>query len=351
MRACARVLSRGASTRAPLDATAAVLDVNAAVLSESANAPAQRLSESAWRSLASAHRARVSKILGGSPEVIARDKGNPVVNFIFTYYYGFKPRDLSRWSPGPNVSLQVADDGVTGGGGIEDELAKGNWHRLKGDLLLLTPPELKRRETFQHARGTISATSKRAPVWNCYGLHEWAMVYADSAPLRQHLPLRLDNAAIAAVVEAPGALRCTHFDAYRFFTPAAKPLNLHADLSRSNQTKYEQPGCVHAQMDLFKYSIKLGAFLDAKILADALEIAFEARVLDMRASPYDLSEFDGSRGLDLSPLRARGPRQKTSAGRKQYTMLQARLSHRAEPVRRDVLFAYDDILLRTKRET
>ena len=42
-------------------------------------------------------------------------------------------------------------------------------------------------------------------------------------------------------------------------------------------------------MDLYKWAAKFFAWLGSEIVADAFELALEARVLDMRAAPYDLA--------------------------------------------------------------
>ena len=56
-------------------------------------------------------------------------------------------------------------------------------------------------------------------------------------------------------------LRCSHFDAYRFFTAPATPRNEHR-LSRASQGESEQPGCLHANMDLLKGPM-LGPLVDS----------------------------------------------------------------------------------------
>ena len=68
---------------------------------------------------------------------------------------------------------------------------------------------------------------------------------------RRHaqLPLRLGAAATDAVVESM-PLRCSHFDAFRFFTTAAAQRNCF-ELSRQDQVAAEQPGCIHAAMDIW----------------------------------------------------------------------------------------------------
>ncbi|CAN0537189.1 unnamed protein product [Ectocarpus sp. 8 AP-2014] len=81
-------------------------------------------------------------------------------------------------------------------------------------------------------RDLLQATTSRAPVLHCFGLHEWAMLYrphgaeeggVDARSVHQTLPLRVPQDEINAMVEGRGgALACTHFDAFRFFTPEAK---------------------------------------------------------------------------------------------------------------------------------
>ena len=155
------------------------------------------------------------------------------------------------------------------------------------------------------------------------------MLYKD-APKKQSLNLRIHQAVIDRVVEEPGALRCTHFDAFRFFDDGAKPLNLHRDLDRVKQPRYEQPACVHYNMDFFKFALRLAPFIDATLLADALDVALKARTLDLRASPYDLTRcHENSVDFDISPVPVELP-----AGRKLYTELQADVSRHAAPVRR-----------------
>src|SRR5690606_15086843 len=90
-----------------------------------------------------------------------------------------------------------------------------------------------------------------------------------------------------AVVEAH-PVRCSHFDAFRFFTPEARPVN-RLQPTRENQPELEQPGCLHANMDLLRAALTLGPACPGDLLLDTFELARDIRVLDMRASPYDVS--------------------------------------------------------------
>jgi hypothetical protein len=149
------------------------------------------------------------------------------------------------------------------------------------------------------------------------------MVYRESEH-RHATPLRLGQTGTDAVVEAHD-LRCTHFDAYRFFTPDAVPRNL-TPLSRDGQAGSEQPGCLHAGMDLYKWSVKLGPLVPGELLLDAFELARDIRILDMRASPYDLAD----RGY--SPVRI-----ETKEGKAEYVSGQRAFSVRAEAIRARLL--------------
>ncbi|KAL1498599.1 hypothetical protein AB1Y20_013914 [Prymnesium parvum] len=293
---------------------------------------------SAWRPAAEAHQRRVLSLVGGS---IVHDPAHPIFNFLFEYY-SFDRNLLLRWSPGPGVTLE-------GAARKEPILWQGfGWHerRLHDKLVGCVDPSAAKRSMRAPLRRmcrVLRSTEARPPHLNCYGLHEWAMLYKPSgapAPVRhQSLALRLPQAParpflqdeINAVVESV-PIACTHFDAFRFFAAAAVPLNtVEPTPTRETQPLLEQPGCVHATMDLFRYSLKLWPFLPAELLADTLELAVCARVLDMRASPYDLSAWDG-KGFDLTPIRI-----ETAAGRKQYQRQQASLVHRSTPLRRRLI--------------
>jgi hypothetical protein len=88
----------------------------------------------------------------------------------------------------------------------------------------------------------------------------------------------------------------------------------------------EQPGCLHAQMDLYKWAYKLIPATPAELLADCFALAVDVRELDMRASPYDLAAFG------YPPVRIETP-----AGRAEYARAQAGFAARAAPLRERLL--------------
>jgi hypothetical protein len=145
-----------------------------------------------------------------------------------------------------------------------------------------------RGKTVQFIHRLLSATAARPAFTGCFGLHEWAMAYRQNGH-RHPLPLRLGQTGTDAVVEGHH-IRCTHVDAFRFFTPSAAPLN-RVQPTRESQPDMEQPGCLHAAMDCHKWAMKLGPAVPGDLALDCFELAREIRTLDMQASPYDLSSY------------------------------------------------------------
>jgi hypothetical protein len=132
-------------------------------------------------------------------------------------------------------------------------------------------------ETISFVADLLRATARRPAQLNCFGLHEWAMVYRSGEVRHDRVPLRLGAAGTDTVVEAEvaGPLRCSHFDAFRFFTPEAVPRNAGSP-SRATQQDWEQPGCLHANMDLYRFAAKLLPLVDSDLLMDAFEPAYAA---------------------------------------------------------------------------
>jgi hypothetical protein len=280
-----------------------------------------RLAESEWQGAADEHRQRIDELLERHPSrYTAPDVGDavhPVWGFMFTYY-SFRPAQLRRWHPGFGVGLQ--------GRSARRHLDYRGYVRC-GDLVTVGRDFLdKRRETIDYVVDLLSATAERTPRLNCFGMHEWAMVYQSSPEQIRHagVPLRLSPAETDEVVRTQPP-RCTHFDAFRFFTPPARPLNLTV-LNRRTQPEFEQPGCLHAGMDLYKWSYKLAPLLPSDVIADAFDLALHHREIDMRASPYDLSEFG------MAPIQIEEP-----AGRAEYIRVQSGLARRAQALRADLI--------------
>jgi len=189
----------------------------------------------------------------------------------------------------------------------------------------------KRRPFVEWLLGLLGGIEERAPAFGCHGLHEWAMVYRAAEVRHGQLALRLAPAEIAGVVESL-TVRCSHYDAFRFFTPEARPLN-RLQPTRETTPMLEQPGCLHANMDLYKWAFKLSPWVASELVGDAFELARDIRELDMRASPYDLAE------LGYEAVRIETPE-----GRAEYERAQRGFAERARPIRRRLVRLCGELL-------
>lgn len=276
--------------------------------------PVVVLDEATWRSRQAAHESRVRAWTEPHQLRAARGEKHPVYDFLFSYY-SFRPAWLRRWHPGPDVAL--AGDGAR-------EFLRWPEYRETGHGVQLDLAALpaSRREFVGWLRDLLVAMGERPAFFGCFGLHEWAMVYRQSPEAIRHSawPLRFPPEEIARIVEA-SAVCCSHFDAFRFFTPAARPLN-RLQPTRADAPRLEQRGCLHANMDLYKWAFKLAPFAPGELVADSFELARDIREVDMRASPYDL------RALGFDPIVIETP-----AGRAEYEQRQRAFTARGEPLR------------------
>lgn len=275
-----------------------------------------------WRARAAAHRARTERWTLPHRERRRRHEAHPVLDFLFTYY-SHRPAQLEQWHPGPGVALRDADTFLA---------VPGHVRRSDGTVAL-DPAALpdRYRTTATFVRALLVATASRPARLSCFGLHEWAMVYRTDSPRHSTVPLRLGAAGTDEVVESL-PVHCTHADAYRFFTAAARPRNAVAP-TRADQVALEQPGCLHATMDLYKWAYKLSPATPGDLLVDCFTLAADVRVLDMRASPYDLTDL-GHPAVRIE----------TAAGRAEYARAQAGFTRRAAPLRARLIDLCDTLL-------
>lgn len=288
------------------------------------NATATHWPAAEWHPAAAAHRTRVRRWTAPHLRRRREHRRHPVEDFLFEYY-SFSPAKLERWHPGVGHLLS--------GPGTDVYLALADY-RAYDDLVGADPERLRRRrDGLQRTRDLLALTASRDARTNCFGLHEWAMVYRSRPDDLRHAayPLRLGHAGTDDVVDSH-QLRCTHYDAYRFFTASAGPRNERV-LSRADQPAVEQPGCLHANMDLYRAAYKFSPFVPSELVADAFELARDIRELDMRASPYDLT------GLGYRPVPIETP-----AGKAEYVAAQRGFAQQAEDLRRRIISALDDLL-------
>lgn len=282
------------------------------------NAVVSLMSESQWMERAARHRARAERHT--LPARKRRDHGDPhpVEDFLFQYY-PYPLALLEKWHPGVGVELEVSGENPSPALTV---FSRRLYSREAGRLFQ-DPRRLgdKERGRLRWTAGLLAATADRAPNFACHGLHEWAMVYRGKEVRHgRTTPLRLPQVEIDALVESR-AICCSHHDAFRFFAAEARPMNrLQPDLD--SRIQLEQPGCVHANMDLYKWAAKSMPWIGSELLLDCFELAIELRDLDMRASPYDLSDWG------REPIRIEMPE-----GRRIYEMEQRRLAAAAVPLR------------------
>jgi hypothetical protein len=268
-----------------------------------------------WRPMQDQHEARVDALTEGHRVRAGVGRPHPVEDFLFTYY-SLRPAQLRRWYPGYGV-------------GLADAGRRSDWrfHRTFDDRRTVTVVDLP---AFRRARSDqlafvitlLSRTAVAPGQFGCFGLHEWAMVFRQDGDQRRHQqwPLRLGQDGTDQVVR-DHQIKCTHYDAFRFFTPPARPLNvLQPDLH--SRVGLEQPGCLHASMDIYKWAYKLIPIVASELLVDAFELAKSIRAFDMRASPYDLAAL----GYQPVPI-------ETPAGKAEYVAAQREFAGAAQMLR------------------
>lgn len=291
------------------------------------------LPEPDWLGRRAAHERRVLPWIAPRLARQATGTRHPVDDFLFDYY-SHRPSWLRRWHPGPDVVLL---------GNAAAEFLRWPEYRqvtvetgdgpVRGVTVDCSAFKPARRETLAWLRGLLQAVQDRPPFFGCFGLHEWAMVYRLPPDAVRHAswPLRFPPEEVARIVEGQ-AVCCSHFDAFRFFTPAARPLN-HLQPERATCTALEQCGCLHANMDLYKWAYKLAPFCPSELMADCFALAREIREVDMCASPYDLRE------LGLEPITIETPE-----GRAAYEQRQRDFAARSLPLRARLIALCDRLL-------
>lgn len=215
------------------------------------------LSEPDWQERRRQHEQRVAVWTGPHQARTSRGEKHPVYDFLFEYYR-FRPSWLRRWHPGPDVVLQ--------GDAAREFLRWPEYHETAGGVALhVAALEPRRRESLAWLVNLLQLTAARPPQFACYGLHEWAMVYRQSPEEVRHnaWPLRFAPDELARIVEVQPVC-CSHFDAFRFFTAPARPLNK-LQPTRAEVPQFEQRGCLHANMDLYKWAFKFAPFTPSEL--------------------------------------------------------------------------------------
>lgn len=277
--------------------------------------PAAVLSRDEWLTTASLHQETVEELTRAARERKQRGESHPIEDFMWTYY-SQRPTQFMKWHPGAGVELKDAAEYV----GERGYTVSNGVAAVSADFISQRAEALRWIAELQHNM------SEREPRFACFGLHEWAMVYRleQSQVRHESAPLRLSPAEIASVVEAQ-ELKCTHYDAFRFYVPQARSLN-HMLLQREDQINNEQPGCLHANMDLYKWCYKAAPVVSSELMVRAFMLARDIRTLDMQAAPYDL------RAWGHEPVRI-----ETADGRAEYVRRQREFHDRGQVLRAELI--------------
>jgi hypothetical protein len=273
------------------------------------------LAETEWTGRARRHERRVDALVADHLRRRREGERHPVEDFLFTYY-NLKPAQLRRWHPGVGTALL--------GEGARARLDERFYAEADGAVALDAGAFVEARPVLGFVERLLESVASRPAHLGCFGLHEWAMVYRTTEVRHGQVPLRLGHAGTDRVVESH-RIQCSHFDAFRFFTEPARPLNTLRP-TREAQADLDQPGCLHANMDLYKWAYKLAPAVPSELVADCFELSRDIRVLDMRASPYDLAD----RGYP--PVRI-----ETAEGKAEYMAAQSAFAERGAVLRERLL--------------
>jgi hypothetical protein len=288
-----------------------------------------------WRTLEDEHREIIRSFTVPFRERRSRNTSHPVYDFLFTYY-AFPPGRLEQWHPGINVKLAAPPHAEN------DHETAERYQRFADDVrylcsdccISLKPPHLTQslHRRLPWVIALLSRIQNTPARFGCFALHEWAMVYKLPEE-RRHAgyPLRVTPDQLEEVVDTQ-KLRCTHFDAYRFFTPEAAPQNLF-HLHSDTRMEFEQGGCIHASMDLYKWAFLFSPWVGSELLRECFLLAIRARELDMRSSPYELSS------LGFAPIPI-----ETESGRNEFVQAQRDLANSASQVRQKLKTALLELL-------
>lgn len=286
----------------------------------------QDLTRPEWQVLRQAHREIVLPWITPRLERRSRQESHPVDDFLFEYY-PISTNRLLTWHPGITNSLQVIANDIS-------DFPETSYRYLprsdeqSGVLEISQQWLAKNQGPALLLKDFLATTHSRTLRSGCFGLHEWAMVLGASEVRHEKWPLRLSQIQIQATIDEVG-LRCTHFDAFRFFTPVAAPLNP-LQLTRIDQTKVEQPGCLHANMDLYKHAQRFAPIFGSNLVRATFQLARDIRSVDMQVAPYDLAE------LGVIPIKV-----ETQTGRDTFAKMQVAFASRAQQLRLEMISALE----------
>lgn len=280
------------------------------------------LQRAEWLPLQQAHAAATQARV--EPHLTRRASGqrHPIDDFLWDYY-PFSTGKFRVWNPGVTTVLlnyTAADGALPRGFTIDHVGARFDVNSIPEHTATALHHEI------EWVHRLLSGTRNRPSGFGCFGLHEWAMLLGQADSERRHpdWPLRVSHGVIRDTIDTIG-LRCTHFDAWRFFTPESLLRNPWSH-SRATQPDSDQGGCLHANMDIYKWSMRLQPLVPSSLVIRAFDLALCIRQLDMASSPYDFSHL----GLEPVPV-------ETAPGRATFARQQREYASQAHKLRVELL--------------
>ena len=260
------------------------------------------LNENEWAALQENTLQQLKPIVSAHRQRRITGVKHPIIDFLFEYYH-FKASKLLEWTPGIGVYLL---------GKQANKLAsRRGFHQ--SDTGVFVDPQyfpVGRIVGLDWTINLLEQTLNRKPQFNCFGLHEWCMIYEKQDIRHPALRLRLSHNQTRDVVEQH-SVQCTHYDAYRFYSDTAIKFN-RTKLCRETIPDHEQPGCLHANMDLYRWAYKFHPWISSDLIGKTFLLAIKIRETDMRASPYNVEKY-----CDLPAIEIETP-----AGKLEYVTLQ-----------------------------
>lgn len=276
------------------------------------------VAETEWQQERAEYWAAIIPHTTGYRERKARGVSHPIYDFLFSYYT-LSSKKLEAWHPGYGRILEIKDE-------TKATKLVENPHYIKtrdisGLSIRSSLSKLRERDHKQlkWVHSLCNSITQRSPRFSCFGLHEWAFVYKNTE-VRHPYPLRLTEEERNKFLEC-STVSCSHFDAFRFFPKEASGLNLIRPTA-DTRLLHEQGGCLHTNMDLYKWSFKLLPWVSSKLVKECFLLAVKAREIDMRASPYDLSS------LGFLPIKI-----ETQGGKEEYIEAQKEIAFTASILR------------------
>lgn len=278
--------------------------------------------EKIWEQEIKIQNGLISKIVAQQQKRKNEHQKHPIEDFLFDYY-PYRPNQLLQYSPGLGKILE----------GEKAKIflnKKGFSANEKGVFINPKTLAIHRIESLKNIILLCKNIASKKPFLGCFGLHEWAMLYRSDEARHPQLPLRFPIEKINEIIEKE-KICCSHYDAFRFFTAAAQPLNL-LQPTRLTQIQNDQNGCLHANMDLYKWCFKFFPFVPSSLVIESFLLAQKIRQIDMQASPYCLKKY----GLEAIKI-------ETPEGKSIYIDHQKKFQMQSQKIRENLILHLENL--------